>query len=149
MIKACLHTHKEAQRDGAGGHITTCPVPPMPITGATNPPNAHVHMPEVHRGTTTGGNPNQGSPRNEGATSPGPSQGCPRRASALVSRLETHHKVSSGAALWISFWTVGVTAWGCRKQPYGMLGKNSLELHMTYCKMFMGGGTKGICQGFR
>jgi len=33
------------------------------------------------------------------------SQGCPSRPSAPVSRCETCHHQSSGAALWITFWT--------------------------------------------
>lgn len=57
VIKACLHTHKGAQRDGAEGHITPCQAPPRPITGAVSPPKAHLHTPVEQKGTRAGGEP--------------------------------------------------------------------------------------------
>lgn len=102
--------HPERSAEGRG-YKTPCPGPPRPITGTIRPPKAHLQKSEDHRCPRASGNPNQVSPRNEGGTSPGYSQGCPQWTSTPVSRLEIHHKVSLGATLQTSFWSVRVTVW--------------------------------------
>lgn len=63
---------------------------------------------------------------------PGPSQGCPSRASAL--RCETCHHESLGEALWTTLW------WLLSRDGmhYGMQGKNILGLHRIYWAIFKG-----------
>lgn len=96
VIKVGLYTHKEAWR-GNGRRDTNL----NPVPGPPQGPLAHQRpiliCPAELRGTKTGGNPNQGL-RGMNALS-GPLPGLSSRASAPVSRYETHNKESLGVAL--------------------------------------------------
>lgn len=64
------------------------------------------------------------------------SQGCPKKASVLVSRCGTHTNESTEATLWSIFQE------GCSLGVWGPLwdaGKEHLRLHKTYYGMFRGG----------
>lgn len=106
VIKLICTPREEHRGWGIYNNITHCPGPPRPI------------WPSLHRDhhTTKVSSPEaRGSQRPKGkwesqsriprecGTSPGSSQGCPQRTLPPVSRLETHHKVSLGAALQTPF----------------------------------------------
>lgn len=148
IVKAYPYTNKAAQRDRVGVHTTPCLALLRPNMGVTSPLNAHLHMPEGHRGPTAGRNPNQGSPRNEGTASPGPSQDSPRMASAPVSRLEAHLKVLLGAALQISFGLWGSLP-GAAGHTMGCWRRPVWNCTVSYYKMFRGGSKGGKRQEFR
>jgi len=104
----------------------------IPSPGTISPPKPREAQ---------GHNRRQGGTHNEGskgrAPCPGSYQGCTSKASAPVSRCETCHHWSWGAALWVTFWTKDGCCLGMG-HIMGCRARTFLGLHRFYYRVLKG-----------
>ena len=128
----------------SSAHPQRSPGRQWPTTGAINPLTAHLHKPRGAQGHNGIWEPRLRTPK-ELITSLGPSQGCPSKATAPLSRHETHQDQSSGAAVQITFWSTGI----CYTGTWDTLlhaGEERFGIAQDFCRMFREGiedGEKG------